>query len=126
MTISDGVGVFAAGSSQADDGEGVAIRNEGTLTISNSILSGNSAPAGGAINNDGTLTVNGCTLTGSSAPGGNGQGGAIANYGTLTLSQYAVPQLGLVWWRHRQLRHGHRQLRHHPVLQLRHAGWRHV
>jgi hypothetical protein len=86
MTISDGVGVFAAGSSQADDGEGGAIRNEGTLTISNSILSGNSAPAGGAINNDGTLTVNGCTLTGNSAPGGNGQGGAIANYGTLTLS----------------------------------------
>jgi hypothetical protein len=86
LTLDNGVGIFAAGSSNTDDGEGGAIRNEGTLTISNSILSGNAAPAGGAINNDGTLTVIGCTLTGNSAPGGNGQGGAIANFGTLTLS----------------------------------------
>jgi hypothetical protein len=94
MTISNGVGVFAADSSQANDGNGGAILNDGTLTISDSILSGNSAGKndfGGAIENNGTLTVDGCTLTGNSAgnsaPAGiNGYGGAIANFGTLTVS----------------------------------------
>jgi hypothetical protein len=93
LTISNGDGVFAAGSSHTNDGDGGAILNNGTLTISNSILSGNSAgnaDFGGAIENNGTLTVDGCTLTGNSAgqysAGMNGYGGAIANFGTLTVS----------------------------------------
>jgi len=67
---------------------GGAIYNaSGAMTISNSILSGNSAGiAGGAIYNDGgpTTVSGGCTLTGNSA--GN-YGGAIYNAsGTLTVS----------------------------------------
>jgi hypothetical protein len=85
MTISNGVGAFAPGSSQQNDGSGGAILNQGTLTISNSILSGNSAPHGGAIHNDGTLTVTGCILTDNSA-GNYGFGGAIENNVTLTVS----------------------------------------
>src|SRR5262249_45108880 len=82
LTISDGVGVFAAGSTHKNDGDGGAILNQGTLRIDNCTLSGNSAPGGGAIHNDGTLTVVGSTLTGNSA----GAGGAIESFVTLTVS----------------------------------------
>jgi hypothetical protein len=88
MTISNGVGVLAAGSSDSNDGYGGAILNFGTLTISNCILSGNSAGSGGAIINNnpgktkGVLTVIGSTLTGNTAH----VGGAITSYGTLTVS----------------------------------------
>jgi hypothetical protein len=60
-------------------GDGGAIENNGTLTISNSVLSDNSAGEGGAISNYGPLTVNGCTLYGNSAVNG-GDGGAINNH----------------------------------------------
>jgi hypothetical protein len=80
MTISNASSILSAG----------AILNNGacSLTITNSILSNNSAGSqgqgdGGAIYNVGTLTVNGCTLTGNYAPSG---GGAIENLGTLTVS----------------------------------------
>jgi len=65
---------------------GGAIDSAGTLTISNSTFSGNSAQtAGGAIvNRGGTLTISTSTFSGNSAPSG---GGAIANLdGTLTIS----------------------------------------
>jgi hypothetical protein len=82
MTISNGDVV---------GGPGGAIQNNGgTLTISNSILSSNSAGSGGAIYNVGTLAVNGCTLTGNSATAYAGLGGAIANLGTLTVSPSSV------------------------------------
>jgi hypothetical protein len=81
MTLSNGDGLSGTT-------EGGAINNYGTLTISNSVLSGNSAFEGGAISNDGTLTVNGCILTGNSTtPGGFG-GGAIVSLssGVVTVS----------------------------------------
>jgi hypothetical protein len=81
MTLSNGDGLSGIT-------EGGAINNYGTLTISNSVLSGNSAFEGGAISNDGTLTVNGCILTGNSTtPGGFG-GGAIVSLssGVVTVS----------------------------------------
>lgn len=64
-------------------GGGGAIRNEGTLRISNSTLSNNRAAAnGGAIENIGVLTVVNSTLQGNVA---TSSGGGIANTGTLYL-----------------------------------------
>jgi predicted outer membrane repeat protein len=76
-------------------GTGGGIRNDGTLTVRDSILSGNSARSGGGMYNlFGTLTVTGCTLTGNSATAftGNGfiiggDGGGIYNDGMLTLRE---------------------------------------
>lgn len=74
------------------DGNGGAILNFGTLTISGCNISGNSGTAtsangfnafGGAILNDGgAVTVTNCTLTNNSAV----NGGAIADFGSLTVS----------------------------------------
>jgi hypothetical protein len=62
---------------------GGGISNSGTLTITNSTLSGNSATIdGGGIENDGTLTVTGTTLSGNVA----NLGGGISNFGTLTVT----------------------------------------
>jgi hypothetical protein len=86
----------------AYDGEGGAILNFGTLTVSNCTLSGNSvgpvaayATYGGAISNAGTLTVTGSTLSGNAAcdiseSNHSGQGGAIYNTGKATLSGCAL------------------------------------
>src|SRR5262249_18475717 len=65
-------------------GHGGAVFNNGsTLTITNSIFSGNSAnAAGGAVDNHGTLTITNSTFSGNSA----GSGGAIANYANLTIN----------------------------------------
>jgi hypothetical protein len=73
-------------------GSGGGISNTGTLTISNSTLSGNTAGfSGGGIVNGGALTVSNSTLSGNTARGpGSGNigsvGGAIFNGGTLTVS----------------------------------------
>jgi hypothetical protein len=64
----------------ADPGGG--INNGGTLTLTNSTISGNQATAqGGGINNSGTLTLVNSTISGNQAPTGSG----ISNQGTLTL-----------------------------------------
>jgi hypothetical protein len=71
------------GAAQSSDGGGIL--NGGTLTVTNSILSGNSAFQGGGILNGGTLTVSNSTLSGNSAF----DGGGISNnetYATLTVS----------------------------------------
>jgi hypothetical protein len=73
----------------ADFGGG-GISNYGTLTLTNSTLSGNSAyyRGGGGIENAGTLTLTNSTLSGNSADFGGGiyNYGTISNYGTLTLT----------------------------------------
>lgn len=85
--------------------EGGAIDNDGTMTVVNSIFTGNQAIAGntthtdqatdangGAIANDGTLTVSGSTFTGNQAICGNSNqisladGGGIASFGALTVT----------------------------------------
>ena len=70
----------------ADFGGGIA--NGGTLTVTNSIFSGNSATqggVGGGIYNNSTLTVTNSTFSGNSATQG-GAGGGIFNLGTLTVT----------------------------------------
>ena len=69
-----------------EPGEGGGIRNDGTLTVSNSTFSGNQGNncGGGIYNNtSGTLTVSNSTFAGNQ---GNNSGGGIANLGTLTVS----------------------------------------
>ena len=65
-------------------GSGGGINNSGTLTITNTTLSGNSSPGsfGGAINNagGGTLSITNSTFSANSTTGGFG--GAIYNNGT--------------------------------------------
>src|SRR5277367_5605553 len=75
---------------------GGAIYNNGTLTVTNSTLSGNQVTnvsfgrgIGGAIYNNGTLTVTDSTLSGNQATGGSqgfGVGGAIWSEGTLSVT----------------------------------------
>src|SRR5262249_19472175 len=64
------------------NGDAGGIENVGTLTVANSALINNTGGFGGGINNiGGTVTVSGSTLSGNSAAGG---GGGIDNFeGTL-------------------------------------------
>jgi hypothetical protein len=67
-------------------GQGGGIYNRGQLVITSSTISGNSGGQGGGIyNNSGTVTVTGSTISGNTAPGG-GQGGGIFNFGTVTVT----------------------------------------
>jgi uncharacterized repeat protein (TIGR01451 family) len=95
---------------------GGGIRNDGTLTVTNSVFRSNSATNGGAIYNGGTLTYDSTTHTGETI-GANGgtltvnnstftgntatkNGGAIFNGGTInittstTLTDYTITQNG--------------------------------
>jgi len=58
--------------------------NYGTLAITNSIFSGNSASNGGGIfnNGGGTLTITNSTFSGNSAP----HGGAVINFNNMTIT----------------------------------------
>jgi len=68
------------------------ILNQGTLTLTSTTLSNNSASAGGCagILNQGTLTMTNSTASGNTATGGGGSGGAICNSGALTLMDSSV------------------------------------
>ena len=74
LTIANGNGVVVGG----------GIDNRGTVTVTNSTLSGNSATnAGGGIYSfNGTVTVTNSTFSGNSAP----YGGGIYNFGTVTVT----------------------------------------
>ena len=62
---------------------GGGVYNGGTLTVTNSTLSDNTASRGGGIYNDGTLTVTGSTISENLS---EHYGGGIYNYGTLTVT----------------------------------------
>ena len=82
LTITDGYSTNSGG----------GIYNNGTLTLTNCTLSGNSGfnytpyggGGGGIYNYQGTLTLNQCTLSGNIS---YGLGGGIYNFGLLTLNQ---------------------------------------
>jgi hypothetical protein len=79
LTITGGDAVLPAGSSNTSAGEGGAIFNSATLTVTNCVISGNNASlSGGGIFNGGTLTVNNSVLSGDSA---GKYGGGLYNYG---------------------------------------------
>jgi hypothetical protein len=73
-------------------GEGGGIFNgEGSLTVSDCTLDHNTAGVGGGLSNAGTVTISGSTITGNSAVQSlanpwNPDGGGINNEGTLTVS----------------------------------------
>jgi CSLREA domain-containing protein len=68
----------------ATSGSGGGIYNTGSLTLSNSTLSGNHAStAGGGVYNNGKLTLTDCTVQGNTA---TKRGGGIYSYPTATLS----------------------------------------
>jgi hypothetical protein len=72
--------------------DGVGIFNAGTLTVTNSTISGNSAiMIGGGIHNEGTLTVTNSTISGNDALSG---GGIDHNHGTLTLAHSILASNG--------------------------------
>jgi TIR domain/Trypsin-like peptidase domain len=65
------------------------LSNSGTLTLTNSTVSGNSADSdGGGMYNAGTLKLSHSTVSGNTAL--NGVGGGIFNKGTLTLSNNSI------------------------------------
>jgi Ca2+-binding RTX toxin-like protein len=68
LTVADG---------DSASGLGGGILNRGTLTVSNSTLSGNSASSGGGIYNSRSATVSSSTLSGNSA---SNSGGGIYNH----------------------------------------------
>lgn len=77
-------------------GEGGAIRSvsTGTLTVSNSSLTGNATAGsyafGGAIYASGALTVTNCSLTANATTGADASGGAIDSSGTLTITNSSL------------------------------------
>ena len=82
---------IANGNSPGSNGGGI-YNNGGTLTVSNSTLSGNSAGSGagggGIFNNVGTLTVSNSTISGNSASFG---GGGINSFrGTVTVTNSTI------------------------------------
>lgn len=67
------------------------IVNSGTLTITNSTISGNfPAGDGGGISNSGALTVTNSTISGNFANDQDSYGGGIANTGTLTIENSTI------------------------------------
>jgi predicted outer membrane repeat protein len=105
ITIRGGIASTVTGQSSFL-GEGGAIFNSGTLTVSNCVISGNSASiGGGGIYNSGTLSFNNnSVLSGNSA---GKYGGGIYNYGgsggTVTVinstlsGNHAVNSGGAIW-----------------------------
>ena len=71
----------------AGDGNGGGIGNTGTVTVTNNTISGNTADFGGGIDNFGTGTVTNSTISGNTASSG---GGGINNARTLTVTNSTI------------------------------------
>jgi hypothetical protein len=101
VTIADGNGQAAGQGGAGEGATGGGIANNGTLTVTNSTFTNNSAgegdgASGGAIANNGTLTVTSSTFSGNQAdpccfdggyggPGGDG-GAIVSGPGSLTVT----------------------------------------
>ena len=76
-----------SGNTASGDGGGI-YKYSGTLTVTNSTITGNTAENGGGIYNDGTLTVTNSTISGNTA---SYNGGGIDNFsGTLTVTNSTI------------------------------------
>lgn len=84
MAAIDGLTIF---NGSIPSGSGGGIINDGTLTLTNSTLSGNTSALGGGIFNSGTLTIANATLAGNSS---STTGGAIYSSGKLTVSDSTI------------------------------------
>jgi len=84
-------GSTVSGNTAERSGDGGGIYNLGTLSLTSSTASGNTARrGGGGIFNYGTLTLTNSTVTGNIASDAFGDGGGILNTGTLTLTNSTV------------------------------------
>jgi predicted outer membrane repeat protein len=95
VRVNNVAGFFALGEAgHCFYGGGGAIWNRsGTVTLTNSTVSGNSSPHGGGIASGGTLTLTNSTVSGNSVGGGVygfPGGGGILNQGTLTLTNSTI------------------------------------
>lgn len=79
-------GLTVAGGAAAGDGGGIEILG-GIVSLENCVVQGNAATHGGGILNDGTLTVSQSTFSGNTADNALGGGGGVHNTGTLTVVQ---------------------------------------
>jgi hypothetical protein len=82
-----------SGNTAPSGSEGGGVFNNGTATISNSTISGNSAPGGGqggGIYDNGTESITDSTISDNSAPDGGGQGGGIYDNGTDTVTDSTI------------------------------------
>jgi hypothetical protein len=83
---------FATGDPSTEERQGGGIYNNGTLTLTNCTVSGNTAVGGGGrggggVYNNGTLTLTNGTVSGNTAPYG---GGILSAEGVLTLTNSTV------------------------------------
>ncbi|MCC6970248.1 MAG: hypothetical protein IT434_08510 [Phycisphaerales bacterium] len=83
--------VEVALSGHTSSGGAGGINNDGTLTITNSTISGNTASSshGGGINNTGTLTITGSTISQNTAQSPY-SGGGVNNFGQLTIASSTI------------------------------------
>jgi predicted outer membrane repeat protein len=82
-------GITLSNGRAAGDFNGGGIRNDGTLTVSDSTISASSAGnAGGGILNFGTLTITGSTISGNSA--GTSGGGIYSQLATLKITNSTI------------------------------------
>jgi hypothetical protein len=88
-TVSIGGLTIANGVPLVSDNNGGGIMNDGTLTVTDSTISGNSGGLqGGGIENRGTATITNSTISGNS--GGADGGGGIENRGTATITNSTI------------------------------------
>jgi hypothetical protein len=78
VTIRNGLGV---------SGYGGGVNNNGTLTINDGVITGNTAYDGGGINNNGKLTINNGVVAGNTA---QGSGGGVINIGGMTINKSTI------------------------------------
>ena len=84
-------GFLVTGGTSGFQHDGGGINNQGTLTLTDSTVSGNTAGHGGGIWSKGTLTLTDSTVSGNTATGTYSQGGGgIWHEGTLTLTNSTV------------------------------------
>jgi hypothetical protein len=86
MVVVNISGLSITGGAAGSVGRGGGLYNQGTTTLSDCTISGNSAEAGGGVGSRplryGSLALNDCTISGNSAS----NGGGVYNYGDGTIS----------------------------------------